>query len=163
MEKSSYRSLIHNCVCNLINSLSKWTEKYLLDKLFDNKLLKALPTMNICLISVQIEQNAVKFKIAPRKHESIWNIFFSNNQRPPNNLVFQPLSHCHYCLLCGTLNSIIVSGIVPKQNAFKFKIAPHKQKSIVICFDRKMSPHPPPNEALCLSTPKHNGKSGTAS
>ena len=28
-------------------------------------------------------------------------------------------------------NSIIMSGIAPKQNAFKFKIAPHKQKSIV--------------------------------
>jgi hypothetical protein len=27
---------------------------------------------------------------------------------------------------------IIMSGIAPKQNAFKFKIAPHKQKSIVI-------------------------------
>jgi hypothetical protein len=26
---------------------------------------------------------------------------------------------------------IIISGIAPKQNAFKFKIAPHKQKSIV--------------------------------
>ena len=38
-------------------------------------------------ISVQIEQNAVKFKVAPRKHESILNIFFANNQRPPNNLV----------------------------------------------------------------------------
>ena len=38
-------------------------------------------------ISVQIEQNAIKFKIAPRKHESILNIFFANNQRPPNNLV----------------------------------------------------------------------------
>jgi hypothetical protein len=27
--------------------------------------------------------------------------------------------------------NIIMSGIAPKQNAFKFKIAPHKQKSIV--------------------------------
>jgi hypothetical protein len=27
-----------------------------------------------------------------------------------------------------------MSGITPKQNAFKFKIAPHKQKSIVIFF-----------------------------
>jgi hypothetical protein len=46
-----------------------------------------------------------------------------------------PLSHCHECLFCGTLqyaiNSIIMPGIAPKQNAFKFKIAPHKQKSIV--------------------------------
>jgi hypothetical protein len=33
-------------------------------------------------ISVQIEQNAIKFKIAPRKHESIFNFFFANNQRP---------------------------------------------------------------------------------
>jgi len=97
----------------------------------------------------------VKFKIAPRKHESIWNIFFSNNQRPPNNLVFQPLSHCHYCLLCGTLNSIIVSGIVPKQNAFKFIIAPHKKTSIVFFFWQEDPP--------CLSRPKHNGKSSTVS
>ncbi len=29
------------------------------------------------------------------------------------------------------VSSIIMSGIAPKQNAFKFKIAPHKQKSIV--------------------------------
>ena len=34
--------------------------------------------------------------------------------------------------------------------AFKFKIAPHKQTSIVN------------NKALCLNSPKHNGKSGTA-
>jgi hypothetical protein len=34
-----------------------------------------------------------------------------------------------------------MSGIAPKQNAFKFKIAPNKQKSIVkMFFDRKMSP-----------------------
>jgi len=31
-----------------------------------------------------------------------------------------------------------LSGIAPKQNAFKFKIAPHKQKSIVNKFGRKM-------------------------
>jgi hypothetical protein len=46
-----------------------------------------------------------------------------------------PLSHCHDCLLCGALqyaiNYIIMSGITPQQNVFKFKIAPHKQKSIV--------------------------------
>ena len=30
--------------------------------------------------------------------------------------------------------NIIISGIAPKQNAFKFKIAPHKQKSIVKIF-----------------------------
>jgi len=29
------------------------------------------------------------------------------------------------------VNSIIMSGISPKQNSFNFKIAPHKQKSIV--------------------------------
>jgi hypothetical protein len=41
-----------------------------------------------------------------------------------------------------------MSGIAPNQNAFKFKIAPHKQKSIVIyCFGKV---------ALYLSTPKHN-------
>jgi len=42
-----------------------------------------------------------------------------------------------------------------------FKIAPHKQKSIVkTFFGRKMGPLD--NGALCLShTPEHNGKSGT--
>jgi hypothetical protein len=74
-------------------------------------------------ISVQIERISVKFKIAPRKHESILNMFLANNPRPPNNVVSMPLSHCHDCLLCGTLpytiNSIIMSGIAPKQNAFK--------------------------------------------
>ena len=38
------------------------------------------------------------------------------------------------------VNSIIMSGIAPKQNAFKFKITPHKHKSIV--FGRKMGPWP---------------------
>jgi len=38
------------------------------------------------------------------------------------------------------------------RNSYNIKIAPHKQKSIV----KKMA-----NGALCLSTPKHNGKSGT--
>ena len=52
-----------------------------------------------------------------------------------------------------------MSGITPKQNAFKFKIAPHKQKSMD--FGRKMGPLS--NGTLCLSTPKHNGKSGTGS
>jgi len=33
-------------------------------------------------ISVQIEQNAVKSKIASRQHESIFNFFLVNNQRP---------------------------------------------------------------------------------
>ena len=33
-----------------------------------------------------------------------------------------------------TINSIIMSGIAPKQNAFKFKIAPHKQKFTVKMF-----------------------------
>jgi hypothetical protein len=50
-----------------------------------------------------------------------------------------------------------MSVITPKQNAFKFKIAPHKQKSIVKKkIGRKMSPLA--NGALCS---KHNGKSGT--
>jgi len=53
-----------------------------------------------------------------------------------------------------------MSRIAPKQNSFKFKIAPHKQKSIVKnIFGRKMGLSA--NGALCLSTPKHNGKSGT--
>jgi hypothetical protein len=70
-----------------------------------------------------------------------------------------------------------MSGIAPKQNAFKFKIAPHKPKSIVkIVLTGRGGPltneaplptrpsyqrGPLTNEALCLSTPKHNGKSGT--
>jgi len=56
-----------------------------------------------------------------------------------------------------------MSGIAPKQNAFKFKIAPHKQRPIVKKkkIGRKMPPPPFANGALCLSTPKHNGKSGT--
>ena len=46
------------------------------------------------------------------------------------------------------------SGIASKQNAFKFKIAPHKQISIV-------KKNWQEGGALCLSTPKHNGKSDT--
>ena len=53
-----------------------------------------------------------------------------------------------------------MSGIAPKQNAFKFKIAPHKQKSTAKLFWQE-DEAPLANEALCLSTPKHNGKSGT--
>jgi hypothetical protein len=34
-----------------------------------------------------------------------------------------------------------MSGIAPKQNAFKFKIAPHKQKSIVT--KKKTKPEAP--------------------
>ena len=66
-----------------------------------------------------------------------------------------------YGTLPYTINSNIMSGIAPKQNAFKFKIAPHKQKSIVKkCWQEDEAPLA--NEALCLSTPKHNGKSDTA-
>ena len=56
--------------------------------------------------------------------------------------------------LAQAVNSIIMSGIAPKQ---KFKITPHKHKSIV--FGRKMGPLA--NGAMCSSTAKHNGKSGT--
>jgi hypothetical protein len=46
------------------------------------------------------------------------------------------------------------------QEILKFKIAPHKQKSIVKnFFGRNMGPLT--NGVLCLSTPQHNGKSGT--
>ena len=49
------------------------------------------------------------------------------------------------------------AGIAPKQNAFKFKISPHKQKSIVKFFwVEKWA-----KWALCLSTLKHNGEFGT--
>jgi hypothetical protein len=51
-----------------------------------------------------------------------------------------------------------MSGIAPKQNVFKFKIAPYKQKSIIT----KNWQEDLANGALCLSTPKYNGKSGTA-
>jgi hypothetical protein len=44
--------------------------------------------------------------------------------------------------------------------AFKFKIAPYKQKSIVHIFWQEGEASLT-NEALCLSTPKHNGKFGT--
>jgi len=56
-----------------------------------------------------------------------------------------------------------MSGIARKQSAFKIKIAPYKQKPIVK--KKKLQENGPPlaNGALCLSTPKHNGKSGTAS
>ena len=47
-----------------------------------------------------------------------------------------------------------------KQNAFKFKIAQHEQKSIAKIFFWQED-GPPGQRALCLSTPKHNGKSGT--
>jgi hypothetical protein len=53
-----------------------------------------------------------------------------------------------------------MSGIAPKQNAFKFKIAPHKQRSIVTILWQE-DEAPQANKALCLCTPKHNGKSGT--
>jgi len=43
----------------------------------------------------------------------------------------------------------------------KFKIAPHKQTSIIKHFFR-LEDASLANGALCLSTPKHNGKSGTA-
>ena len=55
------------------------------------------------------------------------------------------------------VNSIIISGIAPKQNAFKFKIAPHKQKSIVAKFCWQED-RPPGQQGPVL---KHNGKSGT--
>ena len=53
-----------------------------------------------------------------------------------------------------------MSGIALKQNALKFKIAPHKQQSILknIFWQEDGSLA---NGALCLSTPKQNDKSGT--
>jgi hypothetical protein len=49
-----------------------------------------------------------------------------------------------------------MSGIAPKQKAFKFNIAPHRQKSIA-----ENAPIPLANGTLCLITPKHNGKFST--
>ena len=58
------------------------------------------------------------------------------------------------------INSIIMSGIAPKQNTFKFKIATRQQKyTIKTLLGMKMGPLA--NGALCLSIHKHNGKSGT--
>jgi hypothetical protein len=54
-----------------------------------------------------------------------------------------------------------MSEIAPKQNAFKFKIAPHKQKSIVRKQNWQEDEASLAKEDLCLSTPNHNGKSGT--
>ena len=53
-----------------------------------------------------------------------------------------------------------MSGIALKQNAFKFEIASHKQISIVKKLWQQDVP-PLAKGTLCLSTPKHNGKSGT--
>ena len=50
-----------------------------------------------------------------------------------------------------------MSGIAPKQNAFKFKIAPHKQKSIVKKKKKQQEDGPPGQRC----TPKDNGKSDT--
>jgi hypothetical protein len=50
-----------------------------------------------------------------------------------------------------------MSVIDPKQNAFKLKIAPHKQKSIAKINWQEDSP--PGQRGPVL---KHNGKSGTA-
>ena len=61
--------------------------------------------------------------------------------------------------LTQAVNSIIMSGVALKQSAFKFKIVPHKQKSIINCFGQKDGPLA--NGALWLSTSKHNVKSGT--
>ena len=48
------------------------------------------------------------------------------------------------------------------QEILKFKIAQHKQKSIVKRFFwQEDAPPPLANGALCLCTPKHDGKSGT--
>jgi len=47
------------------------------------------------------------------------------------------------------------------QEIKKFKIAPHKQKSIVKKLFWQEDGHLA-NGALCLSTPKHNGKSDTS-
>ena len=116
-------------------------------------------------ISVQIEQIAVKFKIAPRNHESIFNFLFANNQRP---LIIWFL--CHWATVmtaCFVAHSNRLSTLslclesLRNRHAFKFKIAPHKQKSIVKFFWAGRWGPPLANEALCLSTPKHNGKTGT--
>jgi hypothetical protein len=55
-----------------------------------------------------------------------------------------------------------MSGIAPKQNAFKFEIAPHKQKSIVkVLLAGRLGPLA--NEALCISTMVNPGLRGKKS
>jgi hypothetical protein len=56
-----------------------------------------------------------------------------------------------------------MSVIAPKQNAFKFRIAPHKQKLIVNIFWQEDPPLPALGQRghVPLSTHKHNDKSGT--
>ena len=46
------------------------------------------------------------------------------------------------------------------RNSWNIKIAPHKHKSIVKFVLAGRCPPPLANGTLCLSTPKHNGKSG---
>jgi hypothetical protein len=43
-----------------------------------------------------------------------------------------------------------MSGIAPKQNAFKFEIAPHKQKSTFVCINKKFQ------TGSCFHCCKHN-------
>jgi hypothetical protein len=57
------------------------------------------------------------------------------------------------------LSTLSLSGIVPKKKAFKFKIAPHKQKSIVK--KKKIVKKMPPLPGQGGPVLKHNGKSGT--
>ena len=113
-----------------------------------------------------IEQNAVKFKIVPRKHESILNIFFANNERPPNNFVSMPLSHCHDTA-CFVAHSHILSTLslclesLRNRTPSNLKL-PHMSKHR--SWKEMAGIFPPPvlvNGSLCFSIPKHNGKSGT--
>jgi hypothetical protein len=53
-----------------------------------------------------------------------------------------------------------MSGIAPKQNTFKLKIAQHKQKSIVTFFWQEDVSTLPSQRGP--GKPKHNGKSGIA-
>jgi hypothetical protein len=52
-----------------------------------------------------------------------------------------------------------MSGIAPKQNAFKLRIAPQKKSIVKEKVGREVPP--PANGTLFLSTPKHNSKSST--
>ena len=53
-----------------------------------------------------------------------------------------------------------MSGIAPKQIAFKFKIAPPLRQNFMVK-NIYWQEDPLTNGTLCLSTPKHNGKCGT--
>jgi hypothetical protein len=116
-------------------------------------------------ISVQIEQNAVRFKIAPRKHESIFNFFFANNKRP---LIIWFL--CHWATVmtaCFVAHSNRLTTLslclesLRNRTPSNLKLHHISKNPSQKTFGQEDEPPSLDNEALCLSTPTHNGKSDT--